>query len=242
MKKIRKSIAEIKDEIYDVLGGITGAVKYYKRHPSAFYPDYFKMQPQPLVQNNVNVANVATVSSRYGDARQQLLALLDHIISAKQASIGDPAVYVNDERLLPITRESAQAKLLEARVNPQLNFSLHDLAAALDDEPSTDDARPATDDASPGTADDGDVSGSNSEKLKSPNQGPLSPQSGVATTSGATSPGGGTKQKSHYSNSTGPLPRISIPGLASGAALDGSDDNRSTTQRFLEWNGHGRPP
>ena len=31
-----------------------------------------------------------------------------------------------------------------------------------------------------------------------------------------------------------------VPGQGAGAALDGSDDNRSTTARFLSWHGHGK--
>jgi hypothetical protein len=31
-----------------------------------------------------------------------------------------------------------------------------------------------------------------------------------------------------------------VPGQGAGAALDGSDDNRSTTQKYLDWSGHGK--
>jgi hypothetical protein len=33
-----------------------------------------------------------------------------------------------------------------------------------------------------------------------------------------------------------------VPGQGAGAALDEGTDNRSTTERFLSWSGHGRPP
>jgi hypothetical protein len=69
---------------------------------------------------------------------------------------------------------------------------------------------------------------SNSKNLKPPNSGSPFSRDGVATT-----PAGSTKNKNMYSI---------IPGLASGAALDGCDDNLSTTQRFLNWKGHGGPP
>jgi hypothetical protein len=120
MKKIRKSIAEIKDEIYDTLGGIAGAVKYYKRHPSAFYPDYFKTPPSPLITNNVNVANV-----RLGDesARRQLELAFLRLIEARKNSIGDPAVFVDGKRM-------------------------RDDGSLIDHQPRlSDDPRPATDDA-----------------------------------------------------------------------------------------------
>jgi hypothetical protein len=31
-----------------------------------------------------------------------------------------------------------------------------------------------------------------------------------------------------------------VPGQGAGAALDGYDDNRSTTQKYLDWSGHGK--
>jgi hypothetical protein len=34
--------------------------------------------------------------------------------------------------------------------------------------------------------------------------------------------------------------QFSVPGQGAGAALDGSDDNRSTTQKYLDWSGHGK--
>jgi hypothetical protein len=74
--------------------------------------------------------------------------------------------------------------------------------------------------------------GSDFENLKSPIQGPLFDRGGVSTT-----PGEGKKNQSVYSK---PIP--SIPGLAAGVALDGLDENKSSTQLFYEWKGHGRPP
>src|ERR1700722_2655528 len=97
VKRIRKSIAEIKEEIYDTLGGIAGAVKYYKRHPSAFYPDYFKTPPQPLVTNNVSIGINAEAAGEA--ARAELELAFIRLIEARRASVGDPAVYVGGERL-----------------------------------------------------------------------------------------------------------------------------------------------
>jgi hypothetical protein len=72
----------------------------------------------------------------------------------------------------------------------------------------------------------------------SPQKGPFFSRGGVSTTATETSPGGGQNKKSHYSK-----PISSIPGLAAGAAVgEGSDDNLSTTQRFLLYRGHGGPP
>jgi hypothetical protein len=39
-----------------------------------------------------------------------------------------------------------------------------------------------------------------------------------------------------------PEPGEAVPGLYAGVALDGLDDGLSTTERFLLWPGHGRPP
>jgi hypothetical protein len=96
MKKIRKHIAEIKDWIYDSLGGDPGAVKYFKKHPSAFYPDYFKTPPQPLVQNNVSVR----VEHDEEAARAKLYDAFVRLIEARKASVEDPAVYVDGDRII----------------------------------------------------------------------------------------------------------------------------------------------
>jgi hypothetical protein len=211
MKKIDViDVTKINAEIFHRLGGIEGAVKYFKKHLSAFYPNVLKTQPQPMVQNNVAVS----VSADDGEAaRRHLEDAMIRLIAARKASVGDPAVYVNGERLYDDV--------------PRLLTS--------DPPPSTRDIQPATDDASPGTADRGDVS--LNESSTSPK-----PGTGFSREPAAASPGGGKKKLAQYSNSTVPLPRISFPGLASGAALDGSDDNRSTTQNYLEWPGHNRPP
>jgi hypothetical protein len=176
MKKVRKSIAEIKEEIYDTLGGITGAVKYYKRHPSAFYPDYFKTPPQPLIQNNVNVANIAVEDQ---SARRKLEDAFLRLIEARRASVGDPAVYVDGKR-----------------IDDHGNFIEHQPSTA---EPprGTDATRPLTDDSRPSIDE------------------PRPPR---------------------------PVFQSFVPGQTSAVALDGLDDNLSTTQRFLNWHGHGRPP
>ena len=97
MKKVRKSIVEMKEEIYETLGGITSAVKYYKRHPSAFYPDYFKTPAQPLIQNNLNVG--ANAEAAGNAARAELELAFMRLIEARKNSIGDPAVFVDGKRI-----------------------------------------------------------------------------------------------------------------------------------------------
>jgi hypothetical protein len=192
------------------LGGMEGMTKWGKTHRSLAYQLISKLMAQPMVQNNVAVS----VNADDGEAgRRKLEDAFMRIIEARKASVGDPAVYVNGERLI--------------EHQPQ---SLVPPPSAIDIQPSTDAAPPGTPDRR--------ASGSNSEKLKSPNQGPLLPQGGVDATPGAASPGGGTKQKTMNSLSRMP----SVPGLYAGAALDESADNRSTTEKYLSWTGHGRPP
>src|SRR5437588_7621121 len=95
MKK--KTITEIKAWVYEGLGGDAGALKYFKNHPSAFYPDYFKTPIQPLVQNtNVNAVHIG---SDVNDAKRRLETAFLRVINARKTSIGDPAVYVDGNRI-----------------------------------------------------------------------------------------------------------------------------------------------
>jgi hypothetical protein len=130
--------------------------------------------------------------------------------------------------------EDAFIRLIEARrasVGDPAVFvdgrRMRDDGSLIEHQPrSSDDPRPATDDAAVSPLNEGSSSWQ---------KGPLLKPGGVATTPAETSPTGGQKTKMSYSNST-------VPGLAAGAALDGLDDNLSTTQKFLNWRGHGRPP
>jgi hypothetical protein len=193
------------------LGGKTGIAKWGKSHRSLAYQLISKLMAQPLVQNNVNV-RVDHVNEE--QAKRHLEDAFLRIIAARQASVGDPAVYVDGERLTDAH-----------------NYIEHDPRPATDaSTPEAAEPRPAIDEPRPATGDAVDVS--LNESSKSPQKGPLSKPGGVQT-----STGGGTKQNSMHSNS-GP----SVPGLFAGAALDGSADTRSTTQKFLDWPGHNRPP
>jgi hypothetical protein len=183
MKKIRKSIAEIKEEIYDTLGGIAGAVKYYKRHPSAFYPDYFRTPPQPVVQNNVNIANLAVDDQ---SARRKLEDAFIRLIDAQKHYDIDPAVFVNDQRIDPFGRVIEHHP---ASTNP------------ADARPATDATRPASPNSPPSTAE--------------------------------------PRPASPYGRRTTAVQSF-VAGQCAGALE--LDDNLSTTQRYLNWPGHGRPP
>jgi hypothetical protein len=98
----------------------------------------------------------------------------------------------------------------------------------IEHQPLAADPRPVMPDPAP-QADVDDAS--------SPQKGPVFSRGGVSTTATETSPGGGQNKNTHYSK---PIP--SIPGVAAGVALDGSDENKSSTQLFYEWKGHGKPP
>ena len=119
-------------------------------------------------------------------------------------------------------------------LSPRMVRIIEDLAGAqyvdgriIEHQPRLmDDSRPAPDE-----------SDSNVENLKSPNQGPTFQRGLAADTAAETTPAGGKKNQDMYSS-----PISLIPGIASGAALDGLDDRLSTTQRFLFWRGHGGPP
>jgi hypothetical protein len=79
------------------LGGMKDAIKWGKTHRSLAYQLIAKLMAQPLVQQtNVNV-NV----DRSGEAaRAKLEDAFLRLIDAQKHQIGDPAVYVNNERVI----------------------------------------------------------------------------------------------------------------------------------------------
>jgi len=135
-----------------------------------------KLLAQPLVQNNVNV-NI----DRDGEgARRKLEDAFMRLIEARKYEDVDPAVYINNERVIE-----------------------HQPSAAVP-RPVTDATRPATD-ATP------------------------SPTAVPPSATAAPRPR--------------PVVQSFVPGQAAGFALDGSDDKRSTTEKFLSSRWYGdRPP
>jgi hypothetical protein len=207
-------------DLFRRLDGMAGMTKWGKTHRSQAYQLIAKLMAQPIINNN-NVQ--VTVDRGEGDARQKLEDAVMRIISARKLSIGDPAVYVDGKRLTDGYDYSAAVTINGERVIE------HD---PLGPRPATIASTPQTPDAQRGPPDAVDLN-----NPKSPQKGPLFSRGGVATTPTETTPAGGTKQNSMYSRTFS-----SVPGLFAGASLDESADNRSTTQRFLEWPGHGRPP
>jgi hypothetical protein len=144
-----------------------------------------------------------------------------------QPTVQTVNVAVINEEATRVKLQDALLRQIEARkfddVDPVVTVNgerIIDQSPVLTHDAITRDTRPATADPAPG---------SDFENLKSPIQGPLFDRGGVSTT-----PGEGKKNQSVYSK---PIP--SIPGLAAGVALDGSDDNRSTTQKYLDWSRRG---
>jgi hypothetical protein len=191
-------------DFYQKLGGMAGMVKWGKTHRSLAYQLIAKLMAQPMVQvtnNNVNVNEEV--------ARAKLHDAFVRVIAARKLSVGDPACYVNDERVIDDDKEWIKkgGVIIDGR-------------RLIEHQPVADVEPPQTPDP---------ASGSNSENLKSPKSG--SPFDGSRVGGAAAA---GQKTKISYSNS--------VPGLYAGAAMDGSADNRSTTEKYLTWSGHGRPP
>jgi hypothetical protein len=109
MKMTKPKIPEPTDpkkifiEVFKKTGGLDGMVTWSRTHRTLFYSLFGKMINQPVVQvdlnNNVKVDEV------------QLRASLEHafhrLIEAQKASVGDPAAYVNNERVIDHEPQSA---------------------------------------------------------------------------------------------------------------------------------------
>lgn len=167
------------------LGGMDGMTQWGKTHRSLAYQLISKLMAQP-VTNFTSIKNTVNVDGEH--ARRQLETALMRVISARKHD-GDPAVYVDGERL-------------------------------IEHQPATRDTPPQAADPAPD---------SNYEMASSPKKGTVFSRGGVESTAAA-----GPKNKMSYST---------VPGLAAGTALDeNADDKLSTTERFLNWRGHGGPP
>jgi hypothetical protein len=196
------------------LGGMEGMTKWGKVHRSLAYQLIAKLMSQPLVQQNVNIANITHDDGE--GARRKLEDAFMRLIESRKASVGDPAVYVNDMRL------GDDGSLIEhhhslTRDPPPL---------AIDIQPSSDDAQPATDDGMPGSRVDVPL-----------NESSTSPQQGTGFSREPAATGAGAGKNKNFMKT---FP--SVAGACAGSALDGSDDNRSTTEKYLTWSGHGKPP
>jgi hypothetical protein len=84
-------------EFFRKLGGMEGMTKWGKTHRSLAYQLIAKLMAQPLVQTNVNVA---VVDRDDNAARRKLEDAFLRLIDARKYEGVDPAVYVNNERLI----------------------------------------------------------------------------------------------------------------------------------------------
>jgi hypothetical protein len=191
---------------FEKTGGVAGLVKWIKangQNRGNFYTSFMSYikRSAPLVQTNIN-NNVNVVTDE--QARAKLYDSFARIISARKLSMGNPAVYVDGERL-------TDGYDYKATVNGERVDDGHPL---LTDDAVTRDARPQPADA---------ASTIESENLKSSQQGTVFADGGDLTTSAA-------EQKNKNSNYSPPrMP--SPPGFAAGAALDGADDNLSASEK-----------
>jgi hypothetical protein len=180
-------------DFFRKLGGMEGMTKWGKTHRSLAYQLIAKLMAQPLVQTNVNVNNVRVDGE---DARRKIENALMRIIDARKAAVGDPAVYVDGERINDGHFIEHEPQAMAQRLGMRDGIS-----HTVDLPPATDATRPATADPPPSTAD------------PRPQPPAVPPRTVV---------------------------RSFVAGQTAGVALDGSDDNRSTTQKFMDWSGHGK--
>jgi hypothetical protein len=102
-------------EVFKRTGGIAGMTSWAKTHKTLFYNLYAKLISQPLVQNNVAVS----VNADGEAARRKLETALMRLIDARKASVGDPAVYINGERLRDDGVTIEQSPMLTHAADPR---------------------------------------------------------------------------------------------------------------------------
>jgi hypothetical protein len=134
-------------DLFRRLDGMAGMTKWGKTHRSLAYQLIAKLMAQPQVVTNVNVANVAVDGEA---ARRKLEDAFIRLIESQRASVGDPAVYVDGERLIEHDPRLATADPQPATddsrdVNPRVQYRRE--AAARQREAA--DARRDAADASP---------------------------------------------------------------------------------------------
>jgi hypothetical protein len=87
-------------EFFRKLGGLEGMTKWGRTHRSLAYQLIAKLMAQPLVQTNIQFNNVKADGEA---ARRKLEDALLRVIESRKYENVDPAVFVNGERLEPLT-------------------------------------------------------------------------------------------------------------------------------------------
>jgi hypothetical protein len=178
-------------DLYRRLGGIDGMTRWAKNKQTLAYGLIANLLKQPAS----TTFNKVTIKVNEGeDARRKLEDAFMRVIESRKYENVDPAVFVNGERLEPLTIDHKP-------------LAADGISHTRDGRPSADDESPSTDATRPATVHV--VETSRDPRPASPDPRPRTVQSFV-------------------------------PGQGAGAALDGADDNRSTTQKYLDWNGHGK--
>ncbi|SHL15003.1 hypothetical protein SAMN05444321_1916 [Bradyrhizobium lablabi] len=133
---------EIAIEVQKRIGGIAEMVKWAKSHRTLWYQLYPKLLAQPP-QTNVQV-NIANVNGE--QARKSLQDAFMRVIASQKASVGDPAVYVDGQRVIdgkiidnepPSPAASHDARDPALRDSAQQSAAPHDSKAAPATQPAT---------------------------------------------------------------------------------------------------------
>ena len=130
-------------DFFRKLGGMEGMTKWGKTHRSLAYQLIAKLMAQPLVQTNINVNNLNVDGEA---ARRKLETAFMGLIEARKYKAGDPAVYVNDERIIdhvPVTVDGVVIDNEPQAMVPRLG-TRDGISHTVDPPPATDATRPAT--------------------------------------------------------------------------------------------------
>jgi hypothetical protein len=113
-------------DFFRKLGGMEGMTKWGRTHRSLAYQLIAKLLAQPLVQvqqTNVTINEEAT--------RRKFEDALMRIIDARKAAVGDPACYVDGERL--IEHSTAQPRDRISHTADPRPATIHDIETTIDD-------------------------------------------------------------------------------------------------------------
>jgi hypothetical protein len=122
------------------LGGIEGFVNWGKTHRTLYYNLYAKLMAQPVVTNFTTIKNNVNIDGEA--ARRQLETAFLSAIQARKASVCDPAVFIDGERLIEHRPATGDPPPLD-----DVETSRDGISHTRDGRPVTDDPRPATDDS-----------------------------------------------------------------------------------------------
>lgn len=214
------------------VGGLQGMIDWIKEstdNRAAFYANYAKLlNLPPMVTVNNNTVNVETERVEGEQLRQSMVDAMARIVQARRQDFARSGLIqvcgityrkLEDGSLVPtdeVPSSYGAATITDnttgVTINAETGVVIRNVGPPPDDEPEV--QRAVERDSCV------IIDGKRAEAEVIPPQSPASPM-----------PPRVVKQ-------TGP----SVPGICAGAVFEGEGDNRSTTQKFLDWNGHRRPP